>query len=272
MGTGDGGRAEAPPNPHCWRCPPASAREGGGGEACLRQQIFLEGESRCPKIAPSHVGTECKNAVCSDGRAGGQGRWVHLPQRHDGCLVSPCPSRASLPRAGHRASDQGADSLQKRRDLHPPLWPQASLPSSLPPWGSFPTHPELLLLQRHLLLPGLLSATRGPGAGPPAGSQGAISLKRQLPCVSSQCTHPEHRDAEAESPSPGEGLGCTLSPGTSLLIQGFLNPGHTPTSPRKLSGKLMPLVQPSAIKSEFLGLGGQWGRGFLNKYLIFLKY
>ena len=86
------------------------------------------------------MGTECKNAECSDGRAGGQGRWVHLPQRHHGCgcVVSPCPSQASLPRAGHRASDQGAASLQKRRDLYPPLLPQASLPSSLPPWA--PTH------------------------------------------------------------------------------------------------------------------------------------
>ena len=33
----------------------------------------------------------------------------------------------------------------------------------------------------------------------------------------------------------------------------------------------MPLVQPRAIKSEFLRLGGQWGRGFLNKYLIYFK-
>ena len=210
------------------------------------------------------MGTECKNAVCSDGRAGSQGHWVHLPQRHHGCgcVVSPCPSQASLPRASHRASDQGAASLQKRRDLYPPLLPEASLPSSLPPWGSFPTLPQLL--QRHLLLPSLLSATWAPGAGP--GSQGTISLKRQLPHVSLQCTHPEHRDAEAESPSLGKGLGCTLSPRNEPSV--FSSKGFsilaTPTSPRELSGVLMPLVQPRVIRSEFLGLGGWWGRVFLK--------
>ena len=216
MGTGDGGRAEAPPNPHGWRCPPATAREGGGGEACLRQQIFLEGESRCPEIAPSHVGTECKNAVCSDGRAGGQGRWVHLPQRHDGCLVSPCPSGPAFPElvTEHQTkelilSGKGGTSILcsgPRRVSPPPC-----LPGEVSPLTPAPAPAEAST-------PPLLSATWGPGAGPPAGSQGAISLKRQLPRVSSQCTHPEHGDAEAESLSPGEGLGCTLSPGNEPSV------------------------------------------------------
>lgn len=37
-----------------------------------------------PLVSPSHVGTECKDTVCRDGRAGGQGHWVHLSQRHQG--------------------------------------------------------------------------------------------------------------------------------------------------------------------------------------------
>ena len=106
-------------------------------------------------------------------------------------------------------SRKGGTSILCSGPRESPLLP-ASLGKSRPPTPA-PAPAEAST-------PPLLSATRGPGAGPPAGSQGAISLKRQLPRVSSQCTHPEHGDAEAESPSPGEGLSCTLSPGNEPSV------------------------------------------------------
>lgn len=192
---------------------PASHSQGGWGWGSLSPSADLSG--RRIKVPPSHVGTECKNAVCSDGRARGQGRWVHLPQRHRDCdcVVSPCVSQASLPRAGHRAPDQGAASLQKRRDLYPPLLPQASLPSSPASLGKFPPPPPAPAEASTPPQPALCHL--GPWGWSSAGSRGTISLKRQLPHVSLQCTHPEHRDTEAKSPSLGKGWAAPSAPGTS---------------------------------------------------------
>ena len=77
------------------------------------------------------------------------------------------------------------------------------LPASL---GKFPHPPPAPAEASTLPWPALCHL--GPWGWPSAGSQGTISLKRQLPHVFLQCTHPEHRDAEAESPSLGKGLGC----------------------------------------------------------------
>ena len=64
---------------------PASHSQRGWGWGSFSLSAHLSGRRvKVPLVSPSHVGTECKDAVCRDGRAGGQGRWVHLPQRHQG--------------------------------------------------------------------------------------------------------------------------------------------------------------------------------------------
>lgn len=148
-----------------------------------------------PPLPCSHVGPESENAVRREGRAGGQGRRVHLSQRHHRVhrvlVVCPCASQAGPPRAGPRAgprgvrprgSGQGAASLQQRGDFCPLL----SRPS--PGLKELPLLPPPLWTFASLIL-------RGPHAhpqpapshlaGPSAGSQSTSSLKRQLPHVSS---------------------------------------------------------------------------------------
>lgn len=187
---------------------PASHSQGGWGWGSLSPSADLSG--RRVKVPPSHVGTECKNAACSDGRACGQGRWVHLPQRHRDCdcVVSPCVSQASLPRAGHRASDQGAASLQKRRD---PLLPRASLPSSPASLGKFPPPPPAPAEASTPPQPTLCHL--GPWGWPSAGSRGTISLKRQLflcsvPTLSTETLRPSLQAWE-------RGWAAPSAPGTS---------------------------------------------------------
>lgn len=216
MGTGDEGRAEAPPNPHRWRCPPATAREGGGGEACLCQQIFLEGESRCPRSPPPTWGPSVRAPCAAMPGQVAKGAGFTFPRGTTVAWSLPVPLGPAFPElvTEHHTKElilprKGGTSILRsgpRRVSPPPCLPgevSPLTPSSCSCRGIY-SSPAL--------------CHPGPGAGPPAGSQGAISLKRQLPRVSSQCTHPEHRDAEAESPSPGEGLGCTLSPGNEPSV------------------------------------------------------
>lgn len=141
-----------------------------------------------PLVSPSHVGTECKDTVCRDGRAGGQGHWVHLSQRHQGShgLSLSLPGR--YPQSwSQRVRPRSCFSPEKGGDLCP-----------LPAFGRLlPQLPK-----RHLLRPSPLPSHLANRAGPSAGP-----LKRQLCHVSSQRIHPEHRNAEAAVYKPGEGAG-----------------------------------------------------------------
>ena len=163
VGTGDGGRAEAPPNPHRWRCPPATAREGGGGEACLRQQIFLEGESRCP---PPTWGPSVRTPCAAMAGHVAKGAGFTFPRGTAIAIawslpVSPRPAFPELV-TEHQTKElllsrKGGTSILRS-------CPRRVSPPPRPPWGSSRPLPQLL--QRHLLLPSLLSATWAPGAGP----------------------------------------------------------------------------------------------------------
>lgn len=84
---------------------------------------FWKESQGAPSSLPSHVGTTCKNAVCRDARAGGQGHWVHLPQRHRGCRACPCPSRGlHSPSWAQRVRARSCFSPEKRG-------PQSSAPT-----------------------------------------------------------------------------------------------------------------------------------------------
>lgn len=86
---------------------PEGVGVGAGAFVSVSRSFWKESQG-APRSLPFHMGTEYKNAVCRDGRAGGQGHWVHLPQRHHGSWVLSLPLQA----------------------LHSQSWPQRIRPKS----------------------------------------------------------------------------------------------------------------------------------------------
>lgn len=76
-----GGRRPSPTSTAGGTCGPEPDRVGVGEFVSVSRSFWKESQG-APSSLPSHVGTECKNTVCRDSVAGGQGHWVHLPQRH----------------------------------------------------------------------------------------------------------------------------------------------------------------------------------------------
>lgn len=108
---------------------PASHSQRGWRWGSFSLSAHLSGRRvKVPLVSPSHVGTECKDAVCRDGRAGGQGRWVHLPQRHQGShgLSLSLPGRYSQSWS-QRVRPRSCFSPEKGGPLSPAcLWKYAS--------------------------------------------------------------------------------------------------------------------------------------------------
>lgn len=168
------------------------------------------------KVPPLHVGTECKNAVCSDGRACGQGRWFTFKRHRDcDCVVSPCVSRPAFPELV--TEHQTKELLLSRKEGPAPAQGRESH-SSPASWGSSRPLPQLL--QRPPPSPATLCHL-GLGLAL-CWLPGTISLKRQLflcsvPTLSTETLRPSLQ-------AWGKGAGLLPQPqerAISLLIQGF---------------------------------------------------
>lgn len=202
MGTGEGEGGGQPPSARLEV--PASHSQRGWGWASLSLSADLSGRRVKVPLVPSPP----TRGPSMDGRAGGQGRWVHLPQRHHGsCGLSlplqALPSQSRPQRIGPGSCFPPEKEGARSSAPAPGLREFALLPASLwkfasPAPAEAPAPPQPSL------------ATWPTGLGPLLAPSRRL-LKRQLPHVSASVTT-LGTDSEARISKPREGAGLYCTP------------------------------------------------------------